>query len=50
MRTGPTLDPVDSVSLQGPIRELKDLPQVWRYLAQLERRTIDELVCVVEQI
>ena len=43
-----TLDPVDGIGLQGSVGQLKDLPQIWRYLPQLERRAIDEFVYVVE--
>ena len=45
-----TLDPVDSVGLQRFISQLKDLPQIWGYPAQLESRAVDEFVHVVKQV
>ena len=45
-----TFDPVDSVGLQGFVSQLKDLPQVRRYPAQLESRAVDEFVHIVKQI
>ena len=44
----PTFNPVDGMGLQGLVRQLKDLPQVWRYFAELERRAVDEFVHVVK--
>ena len=43
-----TFNPVDRVGLQGGVSQLKDLPQVRRYLAQLECRAINEFVHVVK--
>lgn len=43
-----TLDPVNGVGLQGMVSQLEDLPQVRRYSAQLESRTVDEFVHVVK--
>ena len=36
------------MGLQGCVRQLKDLPQVWRYLAQFECRGINKFVHVLE--
>ena len=45
-----TLDPVDGVSLQCLVGQLKDLPQVGGYPAQLKGRAVDEFIHVVKQI
>ena len=45
-----TLDPVNGVGLQGVVSQLKNLPQVRRYPAQLEGRAVNEFVHVVKQI
>lgn len=45
-----TLDPVNGVGLQSLISQFKNLPQIWRYPAQLESRAVDEFVHIVKQI
>lgn len=47
-RAALTFNPVDRVGLQGRVSQLKDLPQVRRYLAQLECRAVNEFVHVVK--
>jgi hypothetical protein len=43
-----TLDPIDGMSFQGFVSQLKYLPQFRRYPAQLERRAINEVVHVIK--
>jgi hypothetical protein len=45
-----TFNPVDGMGLQCFMSEFEDWPQVRGYLAQLERRAVNELVHVVKEI